>query len=140
MYSPGRPRTVTAWEERAIIRAASNSSLSAEKAGVKTNVRNVQTILQKCKHIKRKKLQRKPPLTQKHKAERVEWRQVLFTDEKKFNLDRPDGWSYYYHYLRKDEQILSRRQHGGGSVMILAGIGYYGKTEIKFVPTPCLLG
>ncbi|KAK2577631.1 hypothetical protein KPH14_012896, partial [Odynerus spinipes] len=49
------------------------------------------------------------------------------------NLDGPDGWKYYFHDLRKNERILSRRQCGGGSVMLWAGISYNGKTEIKFI-------
>ena len=58
---------------------------------------------------------------------------MIFTDEKRFNLDGLDGFTYYYHDLRKEEQFLSRRHMGGGSVMIWAGIGYRGKTEIKFI-------
>lgn len=147
--SPGRPRAVSERDRRAILRVASNSSLTAckiaEQAGVKTNVRNVQKILKESPIIKRKKMKKKPPLTAKHKEDRLKfamehvhwkkrWRRVLFTDEKKFNLDGPDGLAYYYHDLRKEESILSRRRHGGGTVMIWAGIGYYGKTDIKFVP------
>lgn len=71
---------------------------------------------------------KKPPLTEKHKMERLlfaeqhvtwekKWHQVIFSDEKKFNLDGPDGYKCYYHDLRKEEKILSRRQMGGGSVM-----------------------
>jgi transposase len=130
---PGRPTALTVREKRAILRVASNASLTArqiaEACGIKTNIRNVQRVLQQCKHLQRKKLQRKPPLTEAHKKIRFKfaekhvhwtkkWRKVLFSDEKKFNLDGPDGWNYYYHDLRKETKILSRRQMGGGSVMI----------------------
>ena len=60
------------------------------------------------------------------------WRNVIFTDEKRFNLDGPDGLNYYYHDLRKEQKILSRRQIGGGG-MIWSGIGYYGKMDINFI-------
>jgi hypothetical protein len=56
-----------------------------------------------------------------------------FADEKKFNLDGSDGISYYYHDLRKDEHIMSRRQMGGGSVMIWCAIGYKGRSEVVFL-------
>jgi len=147
--SSGRPPALTPRDKRHILRTASNSCLSAkgiaERAGVKTNVRNVQRFLKASKHLKRQKIKRKPALTNAHKAHRLqiaknrmawqkEWRRVIFSDEKKFNLDGPDGFCYYYHDLRKDEKILSRRQMGGGSVMIWACIGYKKKGDIVFLP------
>jgi len=50
---------------RKILRIASNSTMTsreiAQQAGVTTNVRNVQRILQQSDLIKRKKRQKKPP-------------------------------------------------------------------------------
>jgi hypothetical protein len=40
---------------------------------------------------------------------------------KKFNLDGPDGVACYWHDLRK-EQIFSKRQQGGGSLMVWASL------------------
>jgi len=42
---------------------------------------------------------------------------VLFSDEKKFSLDGPDGLNHYWHDLRKEPLTFSRRNFGGGSVM-----------------------
>ncbi|CAF4956375.1 unnamed protein product [Rotaria magnacalcarata] len=53
--------------------------------------------------------------------------------KKKFNLDDPDGFSYYWHDLRKEEEIFSTRPPGGGSVMIWASFGWGGKSSICFV-------
>ena len=86
----------------------------------------------------------KPPLTKRHKEARFQfaekyinwrkkWRRVIFSDEKRFTLDGPDGYRCYLHDLRKETHILSRRQAGGGGVMVWAGIEYYGNTEIKFI-------
>jgi hypothetical protein len=47
-----------------------------------------------------------------------EWNCVLFSDEKKFNLDGPDGFASYLHDLRKEEVVFSKRQQGGGSVLV----------------------
>ena len=46
------------------------------------------------------------------------WDQVWFSDEKNVNLDGPDGYSYNFHDVRKEEVILSRRNFGGVSVMV----------------------
>ena len=146
--SSGRPRALSVRDERALLRTASNSSLTcrqiAAEAGVHTNVRNVQKLLKKSESLKRKKLQRRPPLTPQHKEARMtfarqrvtwteQWQTVLFSDEKRFNLDGPDGWSYYFHDLRKEERYLSRRQMGGGGIMVWAGIGYWRKTDLIFI-------
>ena len=48
---------------------------------------------------------------------------VIFTDEKKFNLDGPDGFKYYWHDLRPEPEWFSKRAFGGGSLMVWAGIG-----------------
>ena len=52
---------------------------------------------------------------------------------KRFNLDGPDGFQYYFHDIRKETMSAIRRKMGGGSVMVWAGIGYFGKTSIKFI-------
>ena len=146
--SSGRPRAISAREKRAILRAASNSCLTsreiARKAGVATNARNVRRILQRCEHIRRLKLKQKPALQTRHREHRVrfakehihwkkKWRRIVFTDEKRFNLDGPDGFDYYYHHVKKEELTKVRRQMGGGSTMIWTGIGYNGKTDIVFI-------
>ncbi|CAF3455492.1 unnamed protein product [Rotaria socialis] len=52
---------------------------------------------------------------------------------KKNNLDGPDGFSYYWHDLRKEEEIFSTRPLGGGSVMNWASFGWGSKSSICFV-------
>lgn len=59
-------------------------------------------------------------------AWKSEWRKVVWSDEKKFNLDGPDGLLYYWHDLRKEKMFSLKRAHGGGSVMIWACFGYFG--------------
>ncbi|GBL79908.1 hypothetical protein AVEN_28958-1 [Araneus ventricosus] len=34
-----------------------------------------------------------------------EWKPTLFSNEKKFNLDRPDGYKHYWHDLRKEPKV-----------------------------------
>ena len=58
---------------------------------------------------------------------------MIFSDEKKFNLDGPDGYQYYWHDLRKDQEIYSKRVQGGGGVMIWAAFARNGKTNLAFI-------
>lgn len=62
-----------------------------------------------------------------------QWQQVVWSDEKKFNIDGPDGFAYYWHDLRKNERIFSKRQQGGGGVMIWASFSSNFKSKLTFV-------
>jgi hypothetical protein len=63
------------------------------------------------------------------------WKTVIFSDEKKFNLDGSDGLRYYWHDIRKEPKLLSNRAQGGGSAMVWTAFGYGGQTEIIFIDT-----
>jgi hypothetical protein len=55
---------------------------------------------------------------QKSIKNRVDWSKIFWSDEKKFDLDGPDGIRYYWHDLRNEPKYLSRRTFGGGTLMI----------------------
>lgn len=86
-----------------------------------------------------------PPLTQHHKNCRfhfarshviwsvVKWESVLFSDEKRFCLDGPDGFNYYWHCTEKEHVVLSGRQKGGGGVVVWGGISVHGQTPLMFM-------
>lgn len=146
----GRPEVLSPQQKRAIFREASNSLLTAKEIGIKlgicTNIRNIQRAMKTSEYIQCNKFKRKPSLSKtnkdirlgfaaKHQQWKEDWHRVVFTDQKKFNLDGPDVRECYFHDLRKEERFLSRQQKEQSSVMIWAGIGFNGKTEIKFVPT-----
>ena len=68
-------------------------------------------------------------MTKKHKLARLEfakkyvslgheWQDVIFSDEKKFNFDRPDCYKKYWHDIKKIKPYFSKWQYGGGSVMV----------------------
>ncbi|OAF67577.1 Transposable element Barney transposase [Intoshia linei] len=60
-----------------------------------------------------------------------EWRNVIFSVEKKFNLDGPDGLQYYWHDIKKDDALFSTRAHGGG--LIMGAFGYNGKVNLEVI-------
>ena len=61
------------------------------------------------------------------------WHNVCFVDEKRFNLDRPDGCHSYWHDLCDNYNFLSRRQFGGGSIMLWMAISVKGTVSMKLV-------
>ena len=81
-------------------------------------------------------------MTKNHKTKRLEyatknlskgeqfWQSIVFSNEKNFNLDAPDGLAYYWHDLNKEKKFFSTRGRGGGSLMIWTAIGYNGKVKI----------
>ena len=96
---------------------------------------------EKVKHLEKK---HSPPLTKSHLDLRLKWLKdhviwneawykVIWSDEKKFNLDDSDSFPYYWHNLRKEEQSFSTGHQGDGSVIIWASSGWAGKSSICFV-------
>ena len=61
------------------------------------------------------------------------WRKVIWSDERRFNLDGPDGFAYHWADTRIPERMFSRRQSGGGGVMIWGAFSYHGVGHIAVV-------
>ena len=92
------------------------------------------------------KRQKKPVLTKEHKKGRLEfarnhmawkekWKKVIFSDEKKFNLDVPDGSQFYWHDLRQTPEVAMSRNFDDGSVMLWSAFSFNGKTSLCFIST-----
>ncbi|GJQ82144.1 hypothetical protein Trydic_g5986 [Trypoxylus dichotomus] len=62
-----------------------------------------------------------------------DWKKVVFTDEKRVNLDGPDGFQHYWHNLRKEPKVISRRPQDSGGVMVWGVISYSEAVEIIFI-------
>ena len=62
-----------------------------------------------------------------------EWLSVLFSVEKNFNLDCPDGWAYFWHDIRKEPQTLFNRQQGRDSLMVWRTFSYNRTINIVFL-------
>ncbi|RCN28152.1 hypothetical protein ANCCAN_26110 [Ancylostoma caninum] len=87
-------------------------------------------------------MRKAPRLTSEHREARLlfarnnvatQWDKVIFSDEKKFNLDGPDGYRHYWRDLRKEPLMFSRRNFGSCSLMTWAAFGGPGKLELAFV-------
>lgn len=61
--------------------------------------------------------------------------QIIFSDEKKFNLDGPDGFRDYWRDLRKDPLCFSKRNFGGGSLMVWGAFSSSGTLNLAFPST-----
>lgn len=144
----GRPRKVCERTRRRIILEAKKGgqSSSAVKAALDIDVspRTVRRVLQQTPHMGYTKRNRTPMLKASHKLARrkwarsmikarTDWNRIIFSDEKKFNLDGPDGLQYYWHDLRCEKETYFSRQNGGGSVMVWGGFSSQGKTELAFL-------
>ena len=86
-------------------------------------------ILQELAGVKKAEI--RPPILPRHEKKRLEWAKmymkldfanVIFTDEMRATLDGPDGWRRGWILEGQGAPNVIRRQQGGGSIMIWGGI------------------
>ena len=145
----GRPKSITQRDIKMLINEAKKGEKSSrqlkECQNLNLSTRRIRQILNESKNVKYLKKKSQPQMTAEHVKKRMdwcdpkltwnddEWGKIIFSDEKKFNLDGPDGFNYYWHDVGKEYQYYSKRVHGGGSVMVWAGMSSKGKTPIVFL-------
>ena len=145
----GAKSKVSHRDRRRIIRLATLQKMSAAEIAHhfkgQISRSTITRVLNSCDFTKYVKMNRKPALTDKHKKERrdivrkwikdnVDWKNVIFSDEKRFNLDGPDGLNSYWHDLRKAKDIRWSRRFKGGSLMMWGAVSANGKTDLVLVP------
>lgn len=47
-----------------------------------------------------------------------DWNKIIWTDEKRLNLDGPDGNARYWYDKEKPARTISKCHSGGGSIMV----------------------
>lgn len=123
-----------------------NASEIKDKLQLPITSKHVNTILRTSGQVKWRKSIKKPVLKPHHKHARLrfaknhmswstQWDQVIFSDEKKFNLDGPDCCSYYWHGLKEEDDPKPSRNFGGGSVMVWSAFSARGRAPICFIST-----
>jgi transposase len=145
---PGRKPKITPRLARRIIRLLNKKAYTASEIRRELNLNIHPRTLSRFFRVhgfKYLKFKTQPKLTSTAKIRRIdfaenylewreEWSKVLFVDEKKFNLDGPDGLSYYWQNCQgRQRNIFSTRVFGGGSVMVFLGISSEFKTQISFI-------
>lgn len=69
----------------------------------------------------------------RHLCDWTDWSRVIFSDEKRFNLDGPDGCNYYWHDLRNEKKVMWSRHSEGGLFMVWGIISSLSKTDIAIL-------
>ena len=145
---PGPKPKLDNRDRRSILRSLSSPGSSANsiraELGLNVSKSTVLRAIKSSQVFNWKKMNVKPQLTSNHRKARLAWAQkhmswtdewltVLFSDEKKFNLDGPDGLAYYWHDIRKEKPEIFSRAGGGGNVMVSAAFSYNGTSDIAFI-------
>ena len=130
----GKQKDISA-DEKVAIRALHDAGLSLRQ--IKEHVHRSLGAIHNCVKNYREGIETVRPGRQSEVSNRQmwdrRWRKIIFSDEKKFNLDGPDGNCFYYHDKRKKQLLHDRRHTGGGGVMVWGAIGWNGKTDLAFL-------
>jgi hypothetical protein len=59
----------------------------------------------------------------------------MFSNEKDFNLERPDSFNCYWKDLRKEPCFFSKNNFGGGTCMVLGAFSSLGTLQLAFTTT-----
>ncbi|KAF0748124.1 hypothetical protein AaE_007457 [Aphanomyces astaci] len=147
-FKGGRPSKLSVNDVRQIFRTASKTGATAttivRDLNLAVSPRWVRHMLKDNTCFEYVKRNATPLLTKAHMEARLKyakkhlesppsWSTIIWSDEKKFNLDGPDGLQCYWRDLRHPKESFFSRKFGGRSVMVWAGFSSDGATELAFL-------
>ena len=69
----------------------------------------------------------------RHHEDRKLWLRTVFSDEKRWCLDGPDGNAYHWSCKDLDPRYFSERQQGGRSLIVWGCFSSRGAPQLKFI-------
>ena len=147
---PGRPSALSRRQKSAVFRWACGKKISSSKIVTDLSLpctnRTVCNVLSSNPRSKFVKLQPHPSLKKEHNLTCLEfakiyvslgdrWKDIVFSDEKRFNFDGPDGFKNYWHEIKKIKPYFSKRQYGDGAVMVWGAFAANGALPIVVTDT-----
>lgn len=125
------------------VRAKKTASEIKKDLNLHISERRIQQILKETPYLVYKQCKPAPFLKKEHRSLRVKWarakledlnqnwKTVIFTDEKKFNLSGPDGLNYYWHDLRRDAEEIEWGPQTREGLMVWGAISYKGPIGLE---------
>lgn len=145
----GRKPSISPRQKRQLFHKASTTGESARNLNASLElpigVRHTRRLLHDNEHLKWVSAHKSPVLSELNRQRRVtwatfyvtwtliNWNRVIFSDEKRFCLDGPDGFNYYWRDLRNDKSIVMSRRQGGGGIMVWGGFSSFGVTKLAMM-------
>jgi hypothetical protein len=140
---PGCPKKLDDRIIRRVIRRASEGSTSSSRLKADFDLpvaaRTIRRILEETDFLVFSKMEQTIELTAEHKAMRLafaklhlesgtDWKGTLFSDEKKFNRDSPDGFEFSWTDVRRDSKKYNKPRAVGVSCL---GAGFVGRVRLN---------